>query len=570
MLISKIDFKKYKKLVNISLDFKPNINAIFGTNATCKTSILHIISNTYQTITTPQTYLNDQNCLKIINKINLVTNPKIETLNRGDTRFNDPAPNHTGTLFECHLNDSRVIPFRRHNSSNNKRYRVIPNYRRGQSESLPFACIVYLGLSRLSSYGEFLSDEQISLISGSYAKLPESYKTQILTKYRDFTTYHVENIDYEEVLNVKRRARFSTDHEGSDSNTISAGEDNLMIILTAIYSLVYFCNSLKDEHKHIPAILLVDELDATLHPEYQIKLLELLRSFTTIQSNFQVVFTSHSISLLEECHRCRDNVIYLINNLNHIGKLEEPDPYIARAMLENKLNRNIYANRLIPVLLEDEEARVFFKQLLRFFIGPNRYNISCPELSHLTVIDDTSFSSSTLLSLFGSSSINRSILPFICCVDGDSNENITNSIIKLPGNDSPEAFIFEYLKKVITETVSNEEYREFWQSAQRLYGYTIYHVQTQLLPKINDIQNRINLLHERNVSAKGVLREERKKIFNEYKEFFTMLFTLWINDECNKESIMHFYKNLLIVSVQNSEFNKISSSVFKEVLTAMQ
>lgn len=49
-MVSKIHFHHYRKLKNISIDLSKNINIISGTNGTCKSSILHIISNSFQAV----------------------------------------------------------------------------------------------------------------------------------------------------------------------------------------------------------------------------------------------------------------------------------------------------------------------------------------------------------------------------------------------------------------------------------------------------------------------------------------------------------------------------------------
>lgn len=43
-MIEKIKIDQYRKLKNIELNFSKGINAISGTNGTCKTSILHLFS----------------------------------------------------------------------------------------------------------------------------------------------------------------------------------------------------------------------------------------------------------------------------------------------------------------------------------------------------------------------------------------------------------------------------------------------------------------------------------------------------------------------------------------------
>lgn len=90
-MIEKLSIVQYRKIKNLEFDFSRGINVISGTNGTCKTSLLHIISNSFQLVTKSCSWLVDKNCLEIIKKVNKVTNPKVESLTRGDKQYNDPA-----------------------------------------------------------------------------------------------------------------------------------------------------------------------------------------------------------------------------------------------------------------------------------------------------------------------------------------------------------------------------------------------------------------------------------------------------------------------------------------------
>lgn len=50
-MIKKIYFRKYRKLIDMDISFNNDINVISGTNGTCKSSILHTISNSFQAVT---------------------------------------------------------------------------------------------------------------------------------------------------------------------------------------------------------------------------------------------------------------------------------------------------------------------------------------------------------------------------------------------------------------------------------------------------------------------------------------------------------------------------------------
>ena len=133
-MIKSIDFVHYRKIQNIKLDFKPGINAISGENGTCKSSILHIIGNSYQKIkqTNPAV---DTKLLNVIKNINQTVNPKIESLTKGDKEYNDPAKGLKGKLFTVEYDDY-VCDFRRHAQQTESRYRLILKYPTGEKQSL--------------------------------------------------------------------------------------------------------------------------------------------------------------------------------------------------------------------------------------------------------------------------------------------------------------------------------------------------------------------------------------------------------------------------------------------------
>ena len=90
-MIKNINIIQYRKLKDLTLGFTKNINAISGTNGTCKTSLLHLLGNSLQAPTKTCGWITDEKCLPIIKAVNNVTNPKVESLTRGDQTWYDLA-----------------------------------------------------------------------------------------------------------------------------------------------------------------------------------------------------------------------------------------------------------------------------------------------------------------------------------------------------------------------------------------------------------------------------------------------------------------------------------------------
>lgn len=225
-MIRNINIIQYRKLKDVALTFTKNITAISGTNGTCKTSLLHLLGNALQAPTSNCDWINDKKCLPIIRAVNDVTNPKVESLTRGDQTYNDPAHGVKGPLFSVDYYGADTLSFRRHNSKQATRYAVKPKYQPGTTDTLPFCPVIYLGLSRLVPFGEFQNDEALSSIKKN---LPQQYQNEIAALYKGFTNYDISFNATKQMGDIKVRSEFTSNIEGIDSNTISAGEDNLSI-----------------------------------------------------------------------------------------------------------------------------------------------------------------------------------------------------------------------------------------------------------------------------------------------------------------------------------------------------
>lgn len=551
-MIKEINFNVYRKLKDISITLGPHINVISGSNGTCKSSILHIASNSFKSVSSTDDKVNDINSLKVISQLNKLANPKIESLTRGDKEYNDPASGISGVLYKCTYADEYELSFRRHNTTNSskKRFAVKPQYGKGSGDSLPKLPIIYLGLFRLFSYGEFSSDESIKNISTT---LPEEYITELQEMYFDFTGYKIDINTMFSMGTIKNRPDFSTNQPGVDSNTISAGEDNLFIILLSLLSLKYYYNSITSDQT-IESMLLIDEFDATLHPSFQIKLFDIIRKFS-LNYKIQVIFTSHSLSLIEHSLKTRSstNLIYLIDDIFKVSTMKDPDIYKIEMYLNELTKNESYIDNLIPIFTEDNEAREFLKILFIHYKNQTGKNIT--DYFHIV---NASFSSETIKSLAGDTILLRSTLRSINILDGDqhSDENLNNQLIVLPGKKEPESLIFEYSKDLL-----HSETTKFWDNeVLRNSGYNRLYYRNIILRDIENIDQQISDTKENQKSTKGKRRELNKKTFNSYLQFWRYVIEDWIKNPNNKHEVSKFYNQLNICFKKAAEFHGVSSN----------
>ncbi|WP_088227770.1 AAA family ATPase [Desulfosporosinus sp. FKB] len=549
-MLEKISIIQYRKIKNIEFNFTKYINVISGTNGTCKTSLLYLISNSFQTVNSRNCpLLQDKKCLEIIKKINNTINPKIESLTRGDKQYNDPAIGHSGTLFTTHYFNHPTLAFRKHNSPESNRYSVKPYYPKGSHDKLPSCPVIYLGLSRLVPFGEYQNDNAIEGIKKS---LPNEYQEEIMRLYEQLTGLSISSISPQKMGDIKIRSEFNSTHDGIDSNTISAGEDNLFIIITAIVSLKYYYENITGSSNSVESILLIDELDATLHPSAQIQLLELFHQYSS-DYKIQFFFTTHSLSLLEYALLKKHNVVYLIDNITTVHKLDSPDIYKIKMFLESKTHTDIYTNRSIPLFMEDDEARIFLNTIFDYFC--DKFPDKFPRVRRFFHLVDVKLGAENLINLFNDNHLLKSILQSICILDGDQNgkRELRKHIIILPGGKSPEELIMHYS----IELFDNDD--PFWTEPTILdLGFGKIYYRDKIRPDIDNITNTLEDLLKKKESTKGIKRELNKATFNKHKEFFQLLFKHWVNSNEHEEELDKFHTDLYHMFKKVAEFNGIN------------
>ncbi|MCG3796875.1 AAA family ATPase [Bacillus toyonensis] len=582
-MVKKLDIVKYRKLIDFDIELSKNVNLISGGNGTCKSSLLYLVSNSYKKVVQNTKSKDLQRCLKIIQQLNNKFNPKVENLTKGDKTHNDPAKDIAGPILNATYFDGSELSFRKHISgkeNSNFRYSIKPNYPKGASEQLPELPVIYLGLSRLITYGEMedlselsIPEEIMSSLSEEYRetlndliignnstpllkslskKLPENYITYINEIYEDFTYVRIETSEkFTSIGKQKIRPEFTTEKEGVDSNTISAGEDNLYIIVTALVSLRYYYETLDESEKEIESILLIDELDATLHPFYQEKLYRLLLEYSE-KYKIQIIGTTHSIDLLEVALERKQNVLYLMDLIQNVEKLKNPngrdlDISLIRNFLKQKRNEDDYSKK-IAVFTEDNEARLLIKVTLDYIKHLEKDTNLFERASSYLHFVDMNIGSESLRNMFSDTYLVNNLVNAFCILDGDRNNDWSKKIITLPGKKNPEMLLFDYLNLLLEE----KEYSDFWtQSVILQNAYQKHYVIENIVKKRKEIEEHIDKVKQAGNSVSGIRREKYKDLFKEYNFFLVEVYKYWLSDVSNEQQVKEFIKDFATM------FNKL-------------
>ncbi|MCM1985543.1 ATP-dependent nuclease [Methanococcoides seepicolus] len=292
--------------------------------------------------------------------------------------------------------------------------------------------VIYLSLSRLFPIGEdsnLDSSNDIELTEEEF-KFYEEWHNKILI----IPDVKIESANY---LASHQKNTLGANTSFYDWKMNSAGQDNIGKILLAILSF----KRLMGREGYAGGILAIDELDATLYPASQLKLLAALRKFAS-KYDIQILFTTHSLPILEEACKLNSdekisgqiNVVYLEKRDNNIIPIEN----LQFESINNRLH--VIAGKAtkkskITVYCEDDEARIFLKSLLK-----NKRN---KKLNYV----DVTFGCENLKELARKKVPCFSYPQSLIILDGDASLKgvKAKNILRLPGSESPERLLAKYL-----------------------------------------------------------------------------------------------------------------------------
>lgn len=342
------------------------------------------------------------------------------------------------------INSSLVVKSekRTDQKSNNVRFVVGKTRKKGEG-NYPHP-VIYLGLNRLYP----LANSKKINIDDQY-NLSEEEKN-FYSKWQKEITILNEDI-YPEYISTDTKDFLGCKTDEYDAETNSAGQDNLGQIITAILSFKRLKEILKENYKG--GILLIDELDASLHILAQEKLVKFL-IYSANEFNLQIICTTHSQKIIEDCSRIykhdttiislyrRSNNVFIKNNASY------NDIIIELAAINSKSTSINYTT----VLFEDYVAVSFFKYLTR-----NKFNKFLKMYPTLKTNNEAALPADTLLRLSSRKIPEFSKILYV--VDADQKNNIKNrhnkNIIALPGQYALEKEMYIFLNSL-------DETEPFW------------------------------------------------------------------------------------------------------------
>lgn len=543
--ISKLNINNFRLFKNQIFFLGKYITVFSGTNAVGKSTLLGILGNSSE--------LKTKDGRPILQKQFRTEFSEIFKMSQD---FDKTKSNILTIYFDD--GDYRIcrITWQKHSKSDSKtgvkqtklRPRIIPEYidkeskkRHSQKKNWP---TLFLGLSRFYPLGE--SDTQDLKRKKYIDKFPDltenrnrAYK-KILSLPNDIKETSTISID-----ETSRKQVVGITTSNYDYLTNSAGQDNLGQILLAVDSFRILKKS--RDNKYNGGLLLIDEIDATLHPSAQNRLFDyLFRSAKAL--DLQIVCTTHSLSLLsyvskkisyntdtEESNPIELYYMSIANNTNDVRTLRNPKYEIMRSLLlENPILQDTHK---AAILSEDEEARWFIKNIIKGTKLENHFNFLPMKLGKNSIISliegDPIYASTKIIVFDGDLPQDHSTSHTIEKLK--SNEIYT--ILVLPGGMSPEQTLNHFLTtpsewadkyfeqdicfcQGITRSlfqnedltdptvVSRETYKEWFQKYQNTFNATeLFHFYAQQYEdELNKFRNQLEAAYHK-ISKKVLLPE---------------------------------------------------------------
>lgn len=446
-MLREISIHKYRGFKDVSFSIGKNLTVIAGQNGTQKTTLLGMLT---------QMFTLDPKSPMGSDKPLIGGNYRSDFTNK--FKFSptyDKAGDHEWTLKFDGIEDFTATSIWRKKADRTIRFWQKGTHAAG-SGYIQYP-VLYLSLRRLFPLGEDNKVGESHNVELNDAEIKE-YK-----KFHDDVLFNV----YEEAqplyLEGTEKQTIGVNTTTYDWRANSAGQDNLGKIVLALFSF----KRLKEKYPndYTGGILAIDELDTTLFPASQVKILKSLQSYSS-KLKVQIIFTTHSLTLIKECCKLQEecdanrarkgqvNVVFLQRVDNYIAIKER----VGFGTIENNLCVSLAekTNTQIKIYTEDNEGWLFLYNMVpakyKGIIKHVKAKLGCTEYINLIEARIPSFYPPEGLVV----------------LDGDVDRNdhynhVANKLILLPGPKSPEQLVADWINGL-------SDRDPFWKSINA--GYT--------------------------------------------------------------------------------------------------
>lgn len=384
--IASLVITEFRKFSNTQVDFAKPITLIAGQNGTAKSTLLGMLAQPFsfgsqkdKEKLDASAYLSNYHNMRLSECVDIAGNfytYPCDKIFRLSKKHDTPNKRY---VYETRLKGldfaiDKASPLKAKrlltvNQARDKKLRFVTGPALQNSDSVSHNSgegnfphpVIYLSLGRLLPLAEVNSCE---ILQGA-GKLGEEESVWYVRAYKSIFSVIDERPDSGLMDTREKKRSIVPLTESYDGESCSAGQDNIGRLLTAVLSFQRLKEHLGDCYRG--GLLLIDEIDATLHPASQIKLLDFLCKEAK-RLCIQIVATTHSLCLLEHClrkHKKDVGVVHIkkVNGTLIINSNATGDDI--QANLKNVAIKPPKQHRKtkVSVVLEDGEAVKLFKFL---------------------------------------------------------------------------------------------------------------------------------------------------------------------------------------------------------------
>ena len=318
--------------------------------------------------------------------------------------------------------------------------------------------------------------------------------------------------------------------------TQSVGQDNIGYIVSALVD--FYLHKQKTENYN-GGILCIDEIDASLHPNAQLRLFDLLDRLSE-ELELQIFVTTHSLTILKKIIKKQSRssedyrLVYFVDP--ELPRLSSIEHYadIKSDMFDKMTPYRPY----VKIYCEDDMTEFLFNELIEAYkrLHPDTksdiykvipIHLGCKQLLKLPEYD--SHFKDVLIIVDGDTKTNskKLLYPYINAdeklIKGVKTNELPQNVIALPTFLAPESFIYYVVKTI----VDNENYNKFWKDLEDREESRLY-----TKSRINEVLNQINIKDDtKNDDIKSLERLQELQKFITDTQLFNYLMEENIIDE---------------------------------------
>nr|DAM27466.1 MAG TPA: AAA domain protein [Caudoviricetes sp.] len=455
-IIEKVNISKFRKFIDLEIKCGKKLTVIAGQNGTQKTTLLGLLAHPFSM---SKKNPDDENIastaedeqVKDFSEAKTIQGHTFQSKFASKFKFDNAkerAKEHEYSLYMYDKSIGNNGIFTLESIMRDKKSQKLRLWKKGArkaGDGYMHYPVIYLSLKRVSPIGEEqkISNNTVNLTNEEQNFLKSNYDEILLLPPEEYETNELKSSNKSTL--VSHPSTYS-------ALTVSAGQDNIGSILTAVLSFKRLKEEFPSEYKG--GLLFIDEIESTLYPASQENLVRKLFKYAK-DFQLQIFCTTHSPSIINIAMKDEYKNDCAFNYLKSFG--------LSKIIVDEKATpEQIYAHlSLTPIIppsspekirvyTEDEEARLFLRALL-----PTKY-------IRLLNIVKVNIGANELVGLK-----NRKIKEFtnnLIVLDGDQTTRARN-IINLPGQYGPDKLLHEFLKNLPTDD-------PFWPDVETTGAYS--------------------------------------------------------------------------------------------------